>query len=118
VRRSATKRDSVSSPGPTALTAIVNRFTRRLPVLLIASVLVASAAVLFRSAQRVSFHGDESGWIASGLYYSDLVLSRDFTWEKWRCRDCHAWGSLNPQLGKLMIGLPLSLVVCISLRAS
>jgi 4-amino-4-deoxy-L-arabinose transferase-like glycosyltransferase len=89
------------------LNAIVNRFTRLLPALLMASVLVASAAVLFRSAQRVAFHGDESGWIASGLYYSDLVLSRDFTWEKWRCRDCYAWGSLNPQLGKLMIGLPL-----------
>ena len=78
-----------------------------LMALLLASVTTVSAIVLSRSVQSTAFLGDESGWISSGIYYSDLVLNRDLTWEKWRCGACATWGSLNPQIGKLMIGLPL-----------
>lgn len=70
-------------------------------------VIVASWAVLRNNLRTAPFHGDESNWIASAYYYTDLLLERDFTWEKWDCPACGAWGSLNLHLGKLLIGLPL-----------
>jgi 4-amino-4-deoxy-L-arabinose transferase-like glycosyltransferase len=75
--------------------------------LLAAGVTVTSAIVLFTSAETRQLHVDESGWVASGIYYSGLVLDGDLSWDHWRCSPCEPWGSLNPQLGKLMIGLPL-----------
>jgi len=74
---------------------------------LIASVILVSTVVLFRSLKSTPFHKDESGWIASGNYYSDLLLKHDFAWENWQCSACGPWGSLNPPIGKLMIGMPL-----------
>ncbi len=56
-----------------------------------------------------AFHGDESGWISSSLYHTDLLLHGDFDWVKWSCSQCQTWGSLNPQLGKFLLGIPLRL---------
>ena len=65
-----------------------------------------SWAVLFVNIDRTAFNGDESGWIASGGYYTELVLSRDFDREKWACSECSGWGSLNLHLGKWLVGIP------------
>jgi hypothetical protein len=90
--------------------SVIARSGRRFaPALLSAFVVLTAAMILHRSVERTRFHGDESGWIASGLYYSELVLTRDFSWEKWNCPGCSNWGSLNPPVGKLMVGIPLTM---------
>lgn len=72
--------------------------------LAIVVVAASGAWVLFSGVDRAPFHGDESGWISSGMYYSDLLLARDFSREKWECRGCKTWGALNGHVGKLLIG--------------
>jgi hypothetical protein len=75
------------------------------PAVTLATVIAAiSAWVLFSGIDRAPFHGDESGWISSGMYYSDLLLTRDFSRGKWECADCKTWGALNGHVGKLLIG--------------
>ena len=69
-----------------------------------------SSALLFGKVGETSFSGDESGWIASGNYYSGLLLKRDFGRENWICLECGPWGSLNMHLGQLLIGIPLRIV--------
>lgn len=64
---------------------------------------VASAWVLFSGIDRAPFHGDESGWISSGMYYSKLLFAGDFSREKWECDGCKTWGALNGHVGKLLI---------------
>jgi hypothetical protein len=80
--------------------------TRYAALALLATVLVASA-VLFFSVKRTVFYHDESGWIASGYFYSDLLLHHPFDWNRWNDPGYGPWGSLNPQLGKWLIGFPL-----------
>jgi len=72
-------------------------------------IIVASWTVLGNNIGTAPFHGDETNWITYAYYYTDLLLERDFTWEKWDCPTCGPWGSLNLHLGKLLIGLPLKL---------
>jgi len=72
--------------------------------LVVATVVIGSSWVLFKGIERASFHGDESGWISSGLYYSGLLVERDFSRAKWECSTCKTWGALNGHLGKLLIG--------------
>ena len=69
-----------------------------------AVIAASSAWVLFRGIDRAPFHGDEAGWISSGIYYSDLVFAGDFSREKWDCAGCKSWGALNGHVGKLLIG--------------
>lgn len=65
---------------------------------------------LFSNTGKIKFHGDESGWISSGFYYTNLVLHGDFDWKKWECSECSTWGSyLNPHLGQWIIGIPLTI---------
>jgi hypothetical protein len=75
-------------------------------VLVIALVAAGSSWVLFDGVEHAPFHGDESGWISSGIYYSRLLSHGDFSREKWDCSDCKTWGALNAHLGKLLIGAP------------
>lgn len=72
-------------------------------------VLVVSSGVLFRAVPTTSFHGDESGWITSGYYYTRLLLSGDTELRRWEGRSCASWGSLNMNLGKWLFGFPLLL---------
>ncbi len=72
-------------------------------------VALTSGAVLFSRLGVTEFHGDESGWITSGRYYTDLVSEGNFQWDDWECPKCNAWGSINMQLGKLLIGIPVAL---------
>jgi len=67
-----------------------------------------SGTLLYKYTKKTGFHGDESGWISSGYYYSGLLLNHDFRWEKWST-NCGPWGRLNPQVGKWLIGIPLKL---------
>lgn len=73
------------------------------------AVALLATVVLYRQAPLTSFDGDETGWISSGIYYTDLLLARDFAWDKWQCRACGPWGGLNMPLGKWAIGAPLKL---------
>lgn len=75
------------------------------------AVILLSVWVLLLRIDDTSFHGDESGWISTAGYYTQLLLSGELDWEKWRCKPCANWGSwLNPHLGQWMIGLPLTAV--------
>ena len=71
------------------------------------AVALLATVVLYRQARLTPFDGDETGWISSGVYYTDLLLARDFAWDKWQCRACGPWGGLNMPLGKWAIGAPL-----------
>lgn len=73
------------------------------------AVALLATVVLYRQARLTPFDGDETGWISSGVYYTDLLLARDFAWDKWQCRACGPWGGLNMPLGKWAIGAPLKL---------
>ena len=77
--------------------------------LLMIAVAIASAAVLFPRIGRTEFLSDESGWISSGRYYTNLVLEGDLSREKWRCGECGGFGDLNMQVGKWLVGVPLTL---------
>ncbi len=72
-------------------------------------VTVLATLVIFGALDDASFHEDEAGWISAGYYYTDALLARDFSWQTWACPECHAWGSLNMPLGKILTGLPLRL---------
>ena len=67
------------------------------------AVALLATIVLYRQAPLTPFDGDETGWISSGVYYTDLLLARDFAWEKWQCRACGPWGGLNMPLGKWLV---------------
>ncbi len=72
------------------------------------AITLLSSVILFSNRGKTPFHGDESGWISSGYYYTELLLRRDFDWQKWVCTPCGPWGSrLNPHLGQWLIGIPL-----------
>lgn len=68
-------------------------------------IVVVSTVVLSAEITKTPFHGDESGWISSGYYYTNLLLCHDFDREKWECPQCRTWGSLNPHVGQWIIGL-------------
>ena len=72
------------------------------------AITLLSSIILFSMREKTSFFWDESGWISSGYYYTELLLHGDFDREKWLCPQCASWGSrLNPHLGQWLIGLPL-----------
>ncbi len=84
--------------------------TRRLRFVVLAiAVVIGSAAVLFPQVGQTSFLCDESGWISSGRYYTDLLWAADMRRAQWRCAECGDFGDLNMQLGKWLIGIPLAL---------
>ncbi len=75
-------------------------------ICLLGLVSLLSGYVLLGKMKTTPFHGDESGWISAGYYYTDLLLNHDFDWAKWRCAQCGDWGSsLTMPLGKWMIGV-------------
>src|SRR4029453_11877474 len=94
------------SPGRGTVVSLVGLLqgSWRSVALATAVVAASSAWVLFSGIDRAPFHGDESGWISSGMYYSDLLLASDFSREKWECGGCKTWGALNGHVGKLLIG--------------
>lgn len=69
-----------------------------------------SSVILFKQVEKTRFNGDESGWISSGYYYANLVLTWDFEWQKWKCPQCESWGSwLNLHVGQYLMGIPLKM---------
>lgn len=80
---------------------------RHLLVLLSAWVFLLSDLTLFTHIKTSEFHGDETGWISSGYYYSSLLLRADSNRQHWRGDGYEAFGYNNMVLGKWMIGLPL-----------
>jgi 4-amino-4-deoxy-L-arabinose transferase-like glycosyltransferase len=85
---------------------INNKRVRFLTALI--AITLLSSVILFSKREKTSFFCDESGWISSGYYYTELLLRRDFDWQKWVCAPCGPWGSrLNPHLGQWLIGIPL-----------
>ncbi len=73
------------------------------------AVCILGGVILSLRLEHTKFIGDESGWISSGYYYTDLLLNRDFEMRNWNCPECGSWGSLNMHLGKWLIGIPLIL---------
>ncbi len=86
-----------------------NRNKLIIPVILFISIALLASSTLLENVEKTEFHGDESGWISSGYYYSNLLLEGDFEWEQWKeCSQCGPWGSwYNPHLGHWAIGIPL-----------
>lgn len=68
---------------------------------------LAVALALFRGARESHFAGDESGWISAAFYHAGLVLDGDFSHASWVAPECDAYSNTNPQLGKVLLGLPL-----------
>ena len=67
---------------------------------------MTSAALLLSNVGKTRFFGDESGWISYSYQTTDLFLNGEFgprqlssLWDN--------YGNLNPQLGKLLLGIPL-----------
>ena len=59
--------------------------------------------------ETTPFSGDESGWISSSLESTRRMLDGGWVdFERWDPPPAGPWGSLNPPLGKWMIGVPLS----------
>jgi len=92
-----------------------NKFVRllidkKLVVFLCSLILIAICArgILLGHVEKTKFHGDESGWISSGSYYSHLLLDLDFDREKWKGYHLGAWGDMNTHVGKLLLGVPLN----------
>lgn len=76
--------------------------------ILFISIFLLASSILFTNIDKTDFHADEPGWIASGYYYTNLLLQGDFQWEKWKCPQCGPWGSAyNPHLGQWAIGITL-----------
>lgn len=93
------------------MTQLLNRLPSRVFLFLgMVLILAVSISYLLNTDKGGGFHGDESGWISAAYYYADLLLSGDFNREAWECTECVAWGSLNPQLGKLLTGIPLAVL--------
>ena len=90
---------------------LVRRRFRRLLVAVIGAASVASivGASQFHHVRRVNFMGDESGWISSSGYYTQLILVGDFSHESWEGASLGNWGSINPPLGKLVLGASVRL---------
>jgi 4-amino-4-deoxy-L-arabinose transferase-like glycosyltransferase len=55
------------------------------------------------------FYGDESGWVSSAYYYTNLALSGEIAREKWECLQCGPWGGINLHLGQWIIGVALKI---------
>jgi 4-amino-4-deoxy-L-arabinose transferase-like glycosyltransferase len=91
-----------------------NRKNSKLLVSIILSISIALLAglTLFKNIEKTKFMEDESGWISSGYYYSNLLLRGNFKWQQWKCewRQCGTFNSsYNPHLGQWMIGIPLKI---------
>jgi hypothetical protein len=76
-------------------------------VILSIAICLASATILFSEIPSTSFHLDESGWISSAYYYTDLVLAADFDRAKWDKPELGTWGSLNMHVGEWLMGIAL-----------
>jgi hypothetical protein len=68
---------------------------------------LTGAVILFSQAPSTTFHPDESGWISSAYYYTDLALARDFDRAKWDKDELGTFGSLNMHAGQWLMGIPL-----------
>jgi hypothetical protein len=78
------------------------------------AVLAWLAAWLFLDSRvpDAPFSGDESGWISASLASTRLVLDGGWQdYDHWEPPAAGAWGSLNPPLGKWLLGVPLSVYV-------
>ncbi len=64
---------------------------------------------MFRHVNSAQFVGDESGWITAAYLHTQALREFDFSPERWEFPEAGLYGNLNPQVGKLMLGVPLSL---------
>lgn len=71
-------------------------------------VILLSGFILYKNIEKTQFHGDESSWISSAYYYTDLLLKRDFSLDKWEGLQLGTSGSAyNLHLGQWLMGIPL-----------
>jgi len=67
-----------------------------------------SASYLLAQRRSTPIYGDEPGWIGAGYQTADLLLEGEFDTAGLTAIRRN-YGNLNPQLGKLMLGVPLAL---------
>ena len=75
----------------------------------LAFALLCALWVFPQGVRDTPYHGDEGGWISAANYHTDLLLDLDFAHDKWSETPVGAFGSLNQQLGKIILGLGLRL---------
>jgi len=74
------------------------------------SIALLASLTLLKNIEKTEFFVDETGWISTGYFYSNLLLKGDFEWQKWNCElhQCGTFNSLyNPHVGQWLIGIPL-----------
>ncbi len=69
---------------------------------------LVATAVLSSNVPETRFFGDEAGWIRAGYQTADLFLDGDFGPAELSTVG-YSYGNFNPQLGKLLLGIPLVL---------
>ena len=85
----------------------LNRF--KFFIILVVIVLISSC-ILYNHLEKTSFHGDESGWISSSNYYTDLLFALDFNRAKWDDEKCSGWlRGYNLHAAQYLIGIPLKI---------
>lgn len=88
----------------------VRHGSRRLPPWwIVVPAWLAAGWFLSLRCEVTPFSGDESGWISSSLDATRRMVDGSWTqYAGWEPEAAGSWGSLNPPLGKWLIGIPLS----------
>jgi 4-amino-4-deoxy-L-arabinose transferase-like glycosyltransferase len=82
-------------------------------IILCISIALLASLTLFKNVEKTKFNGDESGWISSGYYFSNLLLEGDFAWQQWwktpkEGEGFSSWFQLH--LGQWVIGIPMKVL--------
>jgi 4-amino-4-deoxy-L-arabinose transferase-like glycosyltransferase len=82
-------------------------------IILCISIALLASSTLFKNVEKTKFNGDESGWISSGYYFSNLLLEGDFEWQQWwktpkGGEGFSSWFQLH--LGQWVIGIPMKVL--------
>jgi len=76
--------------------------------IVLCSVALSSGHILYNNIEKTEFNGDETGWISSAYYYTDLLFKLDFSLDKWEGSKYPPLGSAyNSHVGQWLIGIPL-----------
>ena len=80
---------------------------------IITAILIAVGCSLYLTSRtfRHPYEGDETGWTTSSIYHTELLAHAEFSREAWDAARYDTYGWTNPQLGKIMLGIPL-LIYC------
>lgn len=73
------------------------------------AVTISSSVILYNNIGKNTFNGDETNWISTGYYYTNLLLKCDFDLNKWHGKQFGDFGGrMYLHLGQWIIGIPLT----------